>query len=636
MSSDKNAITPTTTIGAASQNYTYSKDDLYRLFQTNYLLGGQTVQKTNTFGDFGQLGGTSLLVGGTNILQTGYTYKTIAGVDFSGQIESESIQNGAATAQYSYVYDTLGNITKIRVSDGTTTTDLYRYVYDEASQLIREDNASIGKTTTWQYDVGGNIRTKTVYPMTAEGVSLSGVTPEDTIAYGYESGVWKDQLSSYDGQAIAYDANGNPTSYLGATLTWTMGRQLESYTKGDQSIQYTYNENGIRTSKTINGVRTDYYLNGSQVIAEVTNDTRIDYRYDGDGKLIALRYNGTEYYTVTNIQGDILGLIDSTGTSVVQYSYDAWGNPTSFDELGNPIPCTGTLANTLGEANPYRYRGYRVDRETGLYYLQSRYYDAAVGRFINADDLGVLDYNNFENIVEYNLFAYCENNSVMLIDNYGYHAFTYENISMKRYGKWLVLTHFIPPQLVYGATGRPIRYITQEIFKYCFNCITSYEGGGSMKFKRYYITEEPYKNNIDYVVTRFGVKTMIDKDTKVAFLIMQRVAALYGINISISYPYRTPEEQKRLYGIYVVELKKYNEGLRTDKPDAVAAPPGAHQTGRALDIFLGDEKIQEKSRLDQQKNLAFIWLDRYAKYFGFYGWDKLDDDFESWHWVYNP
>ena len=106
-------------------------------------------------------------------------------------------------------------------------------------------------------------------------------------------------------------------------MTWTMGRQLASYDKGSLSIDYTYNENGIRTSKTVNNVRTDYYLNGSQVIAEVTGGSRIDYRYDGYGNLVALRWDGDEYYYVTNMQGDIIGLIDGSGTSVVQYALDS-------------------------------------------------------------------------------------------------------------------------------------------------------------------------------------------------------------------------------------------------------------------------------------------------------------------------
>ena len=63
---------------------------------------------------------------------------------------------------------------------------------------------------------------------------------------------------------------------------------------------------------------------------------------------------------------------------MVEYTYDAWGNLLST---------TGSLAETLGKLNPLRYRGYVYDHETGLYYLQSRYYDPEIGRFINADAL---------------------------------------------------------------------------------------------------------------------------------------------------------------------------------------------------------------------------------------------------------
>lgn len=189
-----------------------------------------------------------------------------------------------------------------------------------------------------------------------------------------------------------------------------MGRQLESYIKPGLSVQYTYNDQGIRTSKTVNGVRTDYYLNGNQVIAEVTGSNRIDYRYDGNSKPVALRYNGAEYYYVTNIQGDVIGLTDANGIIVVQYTYDAWGNLTS---------CFGLLASSLGSANPYKYRGYWCDNESFLYYLESRYYDASVNRFINHDDINIL-INNFNCALGRSQFQYCNNNSVNYYDPTGY------------------------------------------------------------------------------------------------------------------------------------------------------------------------------------------------------------------------
>lgn len=150
-------------------------------------------------------------------------------------------------------------------------------------------------------------------------------------------------------------------------------------------------------------------MNGTQILAQTTDGVRTDFRYDGNGKLIAIRYNGTEYYYVTNILGDVISLIDSTGTSVVEYTYDAWGKILS---------ATGTLATTLGQANPFRYRGYYFDTETGFYYLQSRYYDPNTGRFINADDTGILQMTQGE-LLGGNLYAYCGNCPVNMTDRSG-------------------------------------------------------------------------------------------------------------------------------------------------------------------------------------------------------------------------
>ena len=75
---------------------------------------------------------------------------------------------------------------------------------------------------------------------------------------------------------------------------------------------------------------------------------------------------------------DIAAILDENGNTVVSYGYDAWGAP---------LWCTGELAETLGKVQPFRYRGYVFDEETGLYYLRSRYYNAQWGRFVNADAL---------------------------------------------------------------------------------------------------------------------------------------------------------------------------------------------------------------------------------------------------------
>ena len=88
---------------------------------------------------------------------------------------------------------------------------------------------------------------------------------------------------------------------------------------------------------------------------------------------------------------------------VTTYLYDAWGNH---------LNTTGSLSATVGRYNPLRYRGYVYDRETKLYYLQSRYYNPEIGRFINADGY----VSTGTGINGYNMFAYCNDNPIILVD----------------------------------------------------------------------------------------------------------------------------------------------------------------------------------------------------------------------------
>ena len=173
------------------------------------------------------------------------------------------------------------------------------------------------------------------------------------------------------------------------------------------ALSYTYNASGIRTEKTVNGVTTEYYLDGSSIVAEKTGTDVIWYLYDGMG-LAGFELNGTSYYYVYNGQGDVIGILDSSGNRVVTYTYDSWGSPLSV---------TGSRASTVGQKNPIRYRGYYYDTETGLYLTGTRYYDPVVGRWISGDSemSGVGG-----ELLGYNLFAYCFNNPVNMNDPSGH------------------------------------------------------------------------------------------------------------------------------------------------------------------------------------------------------------------------
>ncbi|WP_084757225.1 RHS repeat-associated core domain-containing protein [Clostridium sp. DMHC 10] len=119
-----------------------------------------------------------------------------------------------------------------------------------------------------------------------------------------------------------------------------------------------------------------------------------------------MNLNGNNYYYIRNAEGDIIGLIDGTGTQVVSYTYDTWGKLISIG---------GSLKDTVGVLNPYRYRGYRYDTETGLYYLKSRYYNPDWGRFVNEDTIAAVT----GDVLSTNMYTYCANNPINMSDEDG-------------------------------------------------------------------------------------------------------------------------------------------------------------------------------------------------------------------------
>ena len=162
----------------------------------------------------------------------------------------------------------------------------------------------------------------------------------------------------------------------------------------------------MRTQRSNGTTAYSYVYNGSQLSQMTVGSNTLNFAYDASGMPMMVTYNGTNYYYITNLQGDVMGIVDSTGTIVVNYTYDAWGKPLSI---------TGSLASTLGALNPLRYRGYVYDTETGYYYLRSRYYDPQIGRFINADTL----VSTGQGLLGGNMLSYCRNNPVKRKDATG-------------------------------------------------------------------------------------------------------------------------------------------------------------------------------------------------------------------------
>ena len=180
-------------------------------------------------------------------------------------------------------------------------------------------------------------------------------------------------------------------------------------------ISYSYDETGFRTRKGMTGTQTWFDRDAAGNLVHETRNNGKDhlyYYYDARDSIGSISYNGVRYAFRKNLQGDVIAILDTSGNVVARYTYDAWGKVLSVtDANGN----ANTSSTFIGNVNPIRYRGYYYDTETRWYYLNSRYYDPTVKRFINADSQTDTSLGG----VGYNLFVYCGNNPVTYSDMEG-------------------------------------------------------------------------------------------------------------------------------------------------------------------------------------------------------------------------
>jgi len=320
-------------------------------------------------------------------LKSEYTYRTISGNRTTSQVSSLETEAGT----YSYTYDSRGNISS--VSDGTYTTT---YTYDNLNQLTRENNQKLGKTYVYTYS-NGNITSRKEYAYTTGTLGTAAKT--DTFTYTAYS--WGDILVAYNGEYFGYtDAKMN--SFQGKALTWHYLGLLGSA----GSTSFTYDTSGRRLSKTTGGTTTNYYYAGDMLVGQKTGNNELEFMFDSSGDYFGFTYNGTAYYYIKNLQGDVISIFNANGNEVATYTYDAWGRT---------LATTDTSGVNISAINPIRYRGYYYDTETGFYFLQTRYYVPEICRFLSPDTY----VSTGQGILGYNMFAYCLNNPVNYIDPTG-------------------------------------------------------------------------------------------------------------------------------------------------------------------------------------------------------------------------
>ncbi|MFA7725583.1 MAG: RHS repeat-associated core domain-containing protein, partial [Candidatus Izemoplasmatales bacterium] len=453
-------------IEGSTYKYQYAYDELGNIINITYSEG--TVIKSKNYYEYDGLNQI--------VLEDVYINDNDSTTDYTKIYTYAARGNRVATTTYNYEYRATAAVIPNRFLYNYGTVDVipvdyytvrsidvggdlpalssFRYIDDILGRthsistvLVSVDFDPVHKGYYWAtYRAVGSINLGTVNVYFKQRYKIGNLATTAGIitsssSYLYDN-TWLDQLDSYIGDdgishTITYDNQGNPINitnfwfedayYNHADLSW-FGRQLNlieifdgSNTK-QGSIEYNYNDQGYRTKKIIgtliNGVfeyqTIEYELVGDKVIVETDGIYRIIYTYDYDGTIISFNGDvnindttpGQDYFYLRNQQGDITTIVDENGATIVQYRYDAYGNLTIVSDATEGI---------LSFYNPYTYRGYRYDSEIGMYYLNSRFYNPQIGRFINAD--GML--GQFGDVQSTNMYAYCANNPVMYTDPSG-------------------------------------------------------------------------------------------------------------------------------------------------------------------------------------------------------------------------
>jgi RHS repeat-associated protein len=285
---------------------------------------------------------------------------------------------------YNYDYNDDGTISGCKYWNGK---DSFSYDADGRLTSWTHDN----NQQNYTYDAAGNLLTK------------------GSMTFNYNG---SNEITGFN-----YDQNGNMTRDGSFNYNYNALNQLVQVNKvsdGSLVATYTYNHDGLRRSKTVyagsNQGTTNYNWDAfGQLIKEIgPNGTY--YYYYASGKLIAFNNNGQLYIVHDNLRGDVISLsmTDNYGNTDYynKYDYDPWGN---------------TICEEESVKSPFRYAGYYYDKETGLYYLKSRYYSPTLGRFLTRDGYGYIKYKDPQTL---NLYAYAGNNPVSIVDPNGNDPYT--------------------------------------------------------------------------------------------------------------------------------------------------------------------------------------------------------------------
>ena len=341
------------------------------------------------------------IINGTLKGTTNYTYDSLNRLTEVTEPKKTTETSGKLTK---YTYDAAGNRETEQVTTSTaagTQVTLNTYKYNEQNRLLsttEETGDGTKKTTTYSYDPNGNM-TKKSFEQTRQIDPSNPPTPK---------------FGMYiEGQQDGATENAKPIAAGTASYEFDVWNQLIKASTGEGTSTYKYNGEGYRTEKTENGVLTRSLYEADKVILETDKNgketARNIYGTNLISRTVTTTENGTtqkdQYNYMYNGHADVTALLTADGTIVASYYYDAFGTAIEKNE-------------NKGINNPYRYSGYVFDNATSLYYLNARYYDSKIARFMSEDTYT----GTASDPLSLNLYTYCVNNPIMYTDPSGHHT----------------------------------------------------------------------------------------------------------------------------------------------------------------------------------------------------------------------
>lgn len=342
--------------------------------------------------------------------------------DENGNVRTYTAGNAAGS---DFTYDVTGKVTGLEIGNANSDTILSEsYKYDENDNRKEitsyKEDGSVDSKTSYDYDSldqlvkeilpDGTIK-EYVYNGFGNRTSVKVTEPGKSLVETKASFNIGNQLTSFGDESIKYDENGNRIEDGKYIYKWNAADQLVSITVKGKSIPfvtYKYDDDDRRIEKNVNDKITRYYYDGDSInpLYETDENGTIlrSYVYSIDGLRLSMKTGGQTYFYHYNPHGDVVAMTDDNGNVVVSYRYDAWGNAQKQ-----------VISGQVDIQNPFTYAGYMQDDETGFYYLIARYYNPEQGVFLSADP----DPGDEDDPVTQNGYSYANNNPVMHVDPNG-------------------------------------------------------------------------------------------------------------------------------------------------------------------------------------------------------------------------